>query len=108
MPRFAFHALPLATVQAASVPMADDLQALLGCPREELVFTVPTAHVVLDEAIVNGPPFVEVAWFDRGIDTQDAVARILTDRLREAGCPSVDICFLPLARRSYYEDGKPF
>lgn len=108
MPRFAFHAIPLAIVKAASAPMADDLQRLLGGAREELVFHVPTDHYLQDETLVSGPPFVEVAWFDRGLEAQDAVARILTDRLQEAGCPSVDICFIPLARRSYYEDGRPF
>ena len=72
-------------MKAASAPLADDLQALLGCPREELVFHVPTDHYVMDEGLVSGPPFVEVAWFDRGLEAQDAVARILTDRLREAG-----------------------
>jgi len=108
MPRFAFHALPLATVKALSAPLADDLQALLGCPREELVFHVPTDHYVLDADLVAGPPFVEVAWFDRGLEVQDQVARLLTDHLHRAGVPSVDVCFLPLARRAYYEDGRPF
>ena len=108
MPRFAFHAIPLATVKAASAPLADDLQALLGCPREELVFHVPTDHYVLDADLVSGPPFVEVAWFDRGLDVQDQVARLLTEHLHRAGIPSVDVAFLPLARRAYYEDGRPF
>ncbi len=108
MPRFAFHAIPLALVKAASLPLADDLQALLGGPREELVFHVPTDHYVLDESLVAGPAFVEVAWFDRGLEVQDQVARMLTDHLHRVGVPSVDVCFLPLARRGYYEDGRPF
>jgi len=77
-------------------------------PRSELTLEVRSDLYVADGEEVPGPPFVEIAWFDRGLEMQDRVAAIVTQRFQQAGCPSLDVCFHLLDPRSYYEDGKHF
>lgn len=101
MPRLAFHAIPTEAVQAAHPALMADFDAILGPAAAHTVFEV------VQSTFIPAPsfPFVEVALFDRGPEIQDALARSLTQRLKEAGCASVDIAFRRMEPRGYYEDG---
>ncbi|HBG1558843.1 DUF1904 family protein [Clostridioides difficile] len=54
-------------------------------------------------------PFVEVAWFDRGQEVQDIVARIITDSIRNnLDVESMDLAFTVFEKEKYYENGEHF
>lgn len=108
MPRLVFHAVPLAAVKQVSSALVAELADLMAVPAAYLVLEVVSSTVIQDGREAVGAPFVTVAWFDRGQEIQDRVAEVLTRHLVSGGVPEVDVCFLPLERRSYYENGVHF
>lgn len=108
MPRITTHAIPLEIVQRASGPIAADIAALLGIPEEYTTLEVRNDSFVRGGAVVAGDPFVDVWLFDRGAETEDRVARLITRHLQEAGCPQLDLYLHRLERPRYYENGEPF
>ena len=108
MPRITTHAVPLQVVKQASPSLVDELVALTGVPREHFTIQVREDPFVMDGEVVPGHSFVEVALFDRGQDTEDAVALAITRHLKAAGCPAPDVYMVRLERRRYFEDGTHF
>jgi len=90
-----------------SGPLADELAALLGVPREHVIIEASGARFVQDGVVTDGDPFVEVAMFERDERLEDAVARLVTRCVQAAGCPHVDLYLRHLVRRRFYEDGEP-
>jgi hypothetical protein len=108
MPRITTHAIPLEVVQRASRALVDELAALTGVSRAHFTIEVRRDPFVLDGEIVAGDPFVEIAMFARGEETEDAVAQAVTRHLAAAGAPAADVYVTRLEKRRYYEDGKHF
>lgn len=107
MPRIRTTGIPTETLLAIQEDLFAELEAVLQVPRAHLVL-LAGGDIPLPEPGQEVTPFVEVAWFDRGLETQDRVAEVLTRRLKAAGCAAPDVVFLTLQRRTYYEDGVPF
>ncbi len=107
MPRFRVTGVAPAALEALREPLFDELEQALGVPRAHLVL-LASGDTPLPEPGLAITPFVEVGWFDRGLEVQDRVSRILTNHLKAAGCEPPDVVFALYARRSYYEDGQPF
>jgi len=107
LPRLQFHALPLSVVTEVSEALVDELATLIGCAREHFVLEHVDSTYVKCGEIVAGFPYVEVHCFDRGEETFDRMAEVVTRRLMAEGLASVDVAFRPLIRRHYYEGGVP-
>lgn len=107
MPRIRTTGIPTETLLALRGPLFTELETLLQVPRAYLVL-LSSGDTPLPEPGEEVVPFVEVAWFDRGLEVQDRVAEALTRHLKEAGCAAPDVVFLKLERRAYYEDGQHF
>ncbi len=108
MPQIKMRGVNLEKVCAVSKTMIDVLEKIIECPRDYFTIEWISSTFVSDGSIVPGYPFVEVAWFDRGQEIQDQVAREITRVIHEMGYSSVEICFHPLEKRSYYENGERF
>ena len=108
MPQLRFHAISLDYVQAVSQPLTEELSAIIKCAREHFVLECVASTYVWDGQEVEGHPFVEVYCFDRGEEAYDRMAETITRHLKGVGCPSVDVTFLLLERRRYYEDDLHF
>lgn len=108
MPQLRFHSVEVEKVKAVSKPLTEELAAVVGCEREHFVLECLPSFYVWDGQMTEGYPFVEVYCFDRGDEGSDRMAEIITRHLVNAGCSGVDVVFMPLERRRYYEDGKHF
>ncbi len=108
MPRITTHALDLETVKRASLSISADIARLLEIPPEYVTIQVSSDPFIRGGQVVPGDPFVEIALFDRGSEKEDEVARIVTRRLQEAGCPALDVYLAPLEKRRYFENGEHF
>ncbi len=106
MPQLRFHAVDKEHVTVASLPLTTELARLVGCGREHFVLEHVDSRHIWDGEEVPGHPYVEVYCFDRGEQTFDKMADAITRHLQSAGCLSVDVAFMLLERRRYYEDGK--
>ncbi|CAM4323139.1 DUF1904 domain-containing protein [Vibrio agarivorans] len=110
MPHLRFRAIEPAMVQELSTPLADQLQPLMNCPREDFTFEHIPAAFFFDGKPSTAYPFVEVLWFDRGQETQDKVALILTEQVRHVLGKDVDVAviFTALNAASYYDNGEHY
>jgi len=93
---------------AISKSLIDELQELLQCPRDYFSIELVESKFIMDGEFVDGPPIVEVSWFDRGQVVQDTAAKIITKYLNSVGYKSVDVIFHHLEESSYYENGEHF
>ena len=107
MPFFRFHFVEASRLAGVSRQMADRIQQVVGCPREHLVFELIHSSVVEEVIIKSGKewPFVEVDYFERPLEVQVEVAKIIYECLKAAGYPNSDVHFRYLRAENYYENG---
>lgn len=93
---------------AVSTALIDELQELLQCPRDYFTIELVQSRFIKDGKPVKGPAMVEVSWFDRGQQVQDAAAQIITRYMNTVGYENIDVIFHKLEKSSYYENGEHF
>ncbi|MDF2155609.1 DUF1904 domain-containing protein [Vibrio sp. CAU 1672] len=110
MPHLRFRAVEPQTVQALSASLTDELQPLMKCPREDFTFEYIYSTFFAEGEVSSAYPFVEVLWFDRGQETQDSVASVITQQVRGILGHEVDVAviFTALATRQYYDNGEHY
>ncbi|WP_419208822.1 DUF1904 domain-containing protein [Photobacterium leiognathi subsp. mandapamensis] len=111
MPHLRFRAVEFDTVKALSTELVADLQPLMSCPREDFTLEHIPASFIFDGEVSDAYPFVEVLWFDRGQETQDKVAAVITTAVRKA-VDNVDqdvaVIFTALTATAYYDNGQHY
>lgn len=107
MPHLRFRAVEPQTVQTLSQSLIDGLQPHMDCPREDFTFEYIYSTFFHEGEVSAAYPFVEVLWFDRGQETQDAVAKIITSQVRGIIGEDVDVAviFTALNAQGYYDNG---
>jgi len=110
MPHFRFRAVEPQTVQNLSKPLTDSLQSLMNSPREDFTFEYIYTTFYAEGEVAAAYPFVEVLWFDRGQETQDQVAAIITRQVREVLGEDVNVAviFTALKPNEYYDNGEHY
>ncbi|KAB3530463.1 DUF1904 domain-containing protein [Alkaliphilus serpentinus] len=88
--------------------LIDELVEIVQCPRDYFQLEYIQSLAIRDGNIEEAYPFVEVAWFDRGLEVQDQVAKTITKYMRHLSEESVEVAFILFDKRSYYEDGERF
>ncbi|MEG0795237.1 MAG: DUF1904 family protein [Odoribacter sp.] len=107
MPFFRFHFVEASRMAGVSRKLANRIQEVVGCPPEHIVLELIHSSVVEDVTIKSGKdwPFVEVDYFERPREIQEAVAKIIYECLVDAGYPNSDVHFRYLTPENYYENG---
>lgn len=109
MPHLRFRALEKDDVATLSRELVTELADLTSAPVDH--FTVECVKTRFFQAghKVEGDPFCEVAWFDRGPSMQDQAAALITKHLKKVA-PGKDaiVVFTKLEKAAYYENGKHF
>ena len=108
MPQLIIKGMKREAVINISKGLVDDLQQLINCPREYFTLEVIHSKFVFDGEPTEGYPFVQVNWFDRGQEVQDAVGKAITRVVQSAGYQNVDAFFVVLEEKKYYENGQHF
>ncbi|MCY6484937.1 DUF1904 domain-containing protein [Clostridium aestuarii] len=108
MPQIKMRGIKLEQVKNASKEMIDSLENIIKCPRDYFTVEHIPSTFVMDGNVVDGYPFIEVLWFDRGQEVQDEVAKKITRIMRKQGCNDMDIIFYALKKDKYYENGEHF
>lgn len=110
MPHLRFRAVEPQLVQTLSKPLTDELQPHMACPREDFTFEYIYTTFFQEGEVNSAYPFVEVLWFDRGQQTKDAVAMIITTQVRAVIGEDADVAviFTPLEGSDYYDNGQHY
>lgn len=109
MPHLRFRFLTEEKAAELSAKMVPELAQLTQTPVDHYTLELIPTKLFLGGKSVTGDPFCEVLWFDRGQDVQDKAAELITRHLRTLH-PEGDlvVCFQPLLRAAYYENGRHF
>lgn len=109
MPQIKIRGIHENNICKISKKMIDDLVEVVKCPRDYFEIECIKSVAIRDGKIADVYPFVEVAWFDRGQEVQDIVARIITDSIRNnLDVESMDLAFTVFEKEKYYENGEHF
>ncbi len=108
MPQIKVRGISPENLCKISEELIDELVAIVECPRDYFELEYINSMAIREGNIEVAYPFVEVAWFDRGQEVQDEVAKIITKYVHRLGVASVDIAFLSFEKRRYYENGVHF
>ncbi len=108
MPQLKLRGVEVSDICKISVGMVQEMQELLKCPKNYFTLECIKSTYIMDGEIVKASPVVEIAWFDRGQETQDTMAKIVTKYIHSAGYEEVDVIFSVLEEKKYYENGQHF
>lgn len=108
MPALKFKGIKEEKLIKISKDIIDELEEAIECPRDYFTMEIIQSKFIFDQQVVDGYPFVEVQWFDRGQEIQDKVAKIITEYIMSIGYRNVDVIFNCLDKNKYYENGKHF
>jgi hypothetical protein len=106
IPHLLFRGVDAGRLQEAALPLVKQLAEACDCGTDQ--FTLNALQ--LTNVFGNGPDdppyvFVEIGWFERGTETRDLVARLVTDAIVELGIPDVEIVFHAYSEKQYYING---
>ncbi|CAH8188939.1 MULTISPECIES: DUF1904 domain-containing protein [Vibrio] len=110
MPHFRFRAVEPQTVQALSKPLIDELESVMGSPREDFTFEYIYTTFFHEGEVSPAYPFVEVFWFERGQEVRDTVAQVVTKQVKEivGEDNNVAVIFTALEPSAYYDNAKHY
>lgn len=110
MPHLRFRAVSVDTLQQISTPLLADLCVLTGGKPEFVTMECIDSHWVRGGVIEAGFPFVELVWFERPQELQDAAAALITRHLKAALGEQtyVVVQVLPIVKSHYYSDGQHY
>ena len=107
MPMLRVKGIPQEEVMKESKVLIDELVEIIECPRDYFEIECIKSVAIRDGKIADVYPFVEVAWFDRGQEVQDKVAKAITSHFKkDREC--LDVVFQGLEHKNYYENGEHF
>lgn len=107
MPMLRIRGIEMDRIKEVSGELVEELHTIIGCPKD--YFTLECVHstFIYEGKEATPPTLIEVAWFDRGQDVQDQVAKCIT-RCLGKDIPCLEVYFVPLKESSYYENGQHF
>ena len=95
----------LATVSEALVA---ELAEICACPEDYILLECLHTTAVFGGERVASYPFVEVAWFERGIEVRDRAAACIDRHIRSLGADEMEIAFRTYEKDAYYANGERF
>lgn len=108
MPQLIFKGISLDQVKQISTPLVSELAELCKCETDNFTLEVPQTAYVFNQQQVQGFPFIEVKWFERGQEIQDQFVNIITKHVHSLGIPELEIAFSVFLESAYYYNGKNF
>lgn len=107
MPMLKFRGISKEEVINKSKQLVDELAECIECPRDYFTLEIIDSKYVFDGEYVEQPSIIEVAWFHRGQEVQDKVAKIITEFFK-GNREYLEVFFIKLKEESYYENGEHF
>jgi phenylpyruvate tautomerase PptA (4-oxalocrotonate tautomerase family) len=108
MPQLLIRGISAEQVKSISQPLVEELADLCACGTDNFTLEVVNSTFVFDGKVVPGYPFIEVKWFERGLEVQDKFAYIITKQVHSLEIPEVEVAFSTFRESGYYLNGKSF
>lgn len=109
MPHLRFRGMEKEKLIEISTQLLDNLEAIIGCPRDYFTLEHIESTYVFDGKQNEGKwPYVEVLWFDRGPEVMKETAEMITNMLKKDSEIDVTVHFTNLQEKHYFENGNHF
>lgn len=108
MPQLIFKGISADQVKKISTPLVSELAELCHCETDNFTLEIMQSTFVFNQSEVQGFPFIEVKWFERGQEVQDQFANIITKHIHSLGIPELEVAFSVFLESAYYYNGKHF
>ncbi|PEJ56275.1 hypothetical protein CN692_18235 [Bacillus sp. AFS002410] len=108
MPQLLIKGISTNDICKISKPLIEELANVCECGTDN--FTIDCIHStsIFDGEVVDSFPFIEVKWFERGVDTRDRFAATIEKHVNLLNIPEFEIAFITYKEDSYYINGKRF
>ena len=110
MPHLRFRGIEREPLARLGGELVEKLSALTGAPVAHFTLELVQTEFIIAPEAPKGYPFVELLWFDRGQQVQDAAAQLITQVVQAHVGASQDVAMVvfPLTRTAYYDNGKHY
>ena len=108
MPQIIVKGVTEAEVKSLAVDTCKSLGEIVDCPSDWFVFDYIQSGFFDETGEIRHWPVVQVWWFERPQEVQDAVAKLLNDYFVQLGYPGSQISFHIFDYSAYYEEGNHF
>lgn len=106
MPHLLVRGIKAEQMSTISSAVVEELAAICQCGTDNFLIDCLHTTSVFDGKIVETYPFIEVAWFERGLETRDRVAKSIAKHVLRLGLDEVEIAFRTYQKDSYYLNGE--
>lgn len=110
MPHIRCRGMQRDQVVAISEVLIEQLAELTKAPAAHFTIEYIPAEFIATRFGGQAYPFIELFWFDRGQEMQDAAVKLLTSIVRaEVGeVNEIAVVVHPLVRSNYYDNGQHY
>ena len=108
MPQIIVKGVNEQEIRSLAMDTAAKLGEIVDCPADWFVFDWQQTKFFDFSGEIKHWPVVQVWWFSRPQEVQDAVAKTLNDYFVGLGYPGSQISFHIFEYESYYEEGNNF
>ena len=106
MPQLTFTGIKEKDLLLINKDLTDELSNITGTGRDIFTFRLDESKYMFDGELVEPYAVVNIYWFERPQEMQDACAMAITNYLTDAGYPDVEVIFHALYPDKYYVEGK--
>ena len=108
MPHLLTRGITVLQLCQISTALVNELATLCNCETDNFILEANQTTSIANGEVVPSYPFIEVAWFDRGSETRDQFAQIITKHVLSLGIAEVEIVFITYDAKCYYANGRAF
>ena len=108
MPHIRCRGMQRDIVVAISETLVEQLAELTKTPAAHFTIEYIPAEFIATRFGGQAYPFIELFWFDRGQEMQDAAAQLITSIVKSKLEMDVAVVVQPLQRTNYYDNGQHY
>ena len=108
MPHIRCRGMQRDIVVAISETLVEQLAELTKAPAAHFTIEYIPAEFIATRFGGQAYPFIELFWFDRGQEMQDAAAQLITSIVKSKLEMDVAVVVQPLQRTNYYDNGQHY
>jgi len=108
MPHIRCRGMQRDIVVAISETLVEQLAELTKAPAAHFTIEYIPAEFIATRFGGQAYPFIELFWFDRGQEMQDAAAQLITSIVKSKLEMDVAVVVQPIQRTNYYDNGQHY
>lgn len=106
MPQLVFTGVKQEDLKIINKDLTNKLSQITGTERDVFTFKLDESKYMFDGELVSPFTLIDIYWFERPRDMQDACAKAITEKLSDLGYEDVEVVFHMLFPDCYYVNGE--